>query len=116
MRVKSGTVRHRRQKKLLKAVKGYRGARKRRFKIATETLLRAGRFAYIGRRLKKREFRRLWITRLSAAARARGLTYSNFIRGLRQAGVEVNRKELAAVAYHDAAAFDRFVETAKAAL
>jgi large subunit ribosomal protein L20 len=116
MRIKPGVARHRRLKRLLKQAKGYRGARRRRLKIAKEAVLRAGAQAYVGRRLRKRQFRRLWITRLNAAARERGLSYSLFIRGLKQAGVEVDRKRLADIAYGDAAAFDRFVEMAKAAL
>jgi large subunit ribosomal protein L20 len=115
MRIKPGVAKHRRLKRILKAVKGYRGARGKRIKLAKEAMIRAGVNAYRDRRLKKREFRALWITRLNAAARERGLTYSRFIRGLKDAGIEVNRKELARVAYEDAAAFDRFVELAKQA-
>ena len=99
----------------MKEVKGYRGARGRRIKLAKEAILRAGANAYRDRRLKKREYRALWITRLNAAARQRGMNYSVFIRGLKDAGIEVNRKELARVAYEDAAGFDRFVELAKQA-
>ncbi|MHC4549225.1 MAG: 50S ribosomal protein L20 [Planctomycetota bacterium] len=116
MRIKPGVSRHRRLRRILKEVKGCRGARRRRLKLAKESILRAGAQAYVGRRLKKRQFRRLWIARLNAAARARGLNYSTFVRGLKNAGVEVDRKQLAAVAFHDAEAFDRFVEMAKAAL
>lgn len=116
MRIKPGVTKHRRLKRVMKEVKGYRGARRRRIKLAKEAILRAGANAYIGRRLKKRQFRSLWITRLNAAARERGLTYSAFVKGLKNAGIEVNRKELANVAYSDGPAFDRFVEMAKAAL
>ena len=116
MRIKPGVAKHRRLRRILKEVKGYRSARGRRIKLAKEALLRAGNSAYAGRRLKKREYRSLWIVRLNAAARQRGLSYSTFVRGLRKAGTEVNRKELAAVAYRDPDAFDRFVEAAKAAL
>ena len=115
MRIKPGVDKHRRLKRILKAVKGYRGARGKRIKLAKEAIIRAGANAYRDRRLKKREFRRLWITRLNAAARERGMTYSCFIKGLKDAGIEVNRKELARVAYQDAPAFDRFVELAKQA-
>ena len=115
MRVKSGVVKHRRLKRILKQVKGYRGARRKRIKLAKESILRAGASAYVGRRLKKRQFRSLWITRLNAAVRERGLTYSIFVHRLQKAGVAVNRKELARVAYTDPEAFDRFVEMAKAA-
>jgi len=116
MRIKPGVAKHRRLKRILKEVKGYRGARRRRIKLAKEAIIRAGTQAYVGRRLKKRQFRSLWITRLNAAARERGMNYSTLIRGLRKAGVEVDRKQLAAVAYHDQAAFDRFAEMARAAL
>ena len=115
MRIKPGVAKHRRLRRILKAVKGYRGARGRRIKLAKEAIIRAGAAAYVGRRLKKRQFRRLWITRLSAAVRERGMNYSVFVDGLKKAGVNVNRKEMASVAYHDAEAFDRFVEMAKAA-
>jgi len=116
MRVRTGVAKHRRLKRILKEVKGYRGARRRRIKLAKEAILRAGVQAYVGRRLKKRQFRSLWIARLNAAARQRGLSYSRLMFGLKKAGVDVNRKELAAVAYHDGEAFDQFVEQAKAAL
>ena len=116
MRIKPGVAKHRRLKRIMKEVKGYRGARRKRIKLAKEAIIRAGAQAYVGRRLRKRQFRSLWITRLNAAARQRDLSYSTFIRGLKNAGVDVNRKELASIAYHDAEAFDRFVEMAKAAL
>jgi len=116
MRIKPGVAKHRRLKRILKEVKGYRGARRRRIKLAKEAIIRAGAQAYVSRRLRKREFRSLWIQRLNAAARERGLTYSQLMHGLRVAGVEVDRKQLAAVAYTDSAAFDGFVEKAKAAL
>ena len=116
MRIKPGVAKHRRLKRILKEVKGYRGARGRRIKLAKEAIIRAGATAYRDRRRRKREFRSLWITRLNAAARERGVTYSQLIHGLNKAGIEVNRKELARVAYEDAAAFDRFVESAKQAL
>ena len=116
MRVRTGVAKHRRLKRIMKEVKGYRASRRKHIKLAKEAIIRAGANAYVGRRLKKRQFRALWITRLNAAARERGLSYSCFVRGLKKAGVTVNRKELAAVAYHDAAAFDRFVEMAKTAL
>ena len=116
MRIRPGVAKHRRLRRTLKQVKGYRGARRRRIKLAQEAILRAGANAYVGRRLKKREFRRLWIVRLNAAARERGMRYAELMNGLRKAGVEVNRKELSAIAYHDSEAFDRFVEMARAAL
>ena len=116
MRIKPGVAKHRRLKRILKEVKGYRGARSRRIKLAKEAIIRAGANAYRDRRRRKREFRSLWITRLNAAAREREISYSQLVHGLKKAGIEVNRKELARVAYEDAAAFDRFVETAKQAL
>ena len=116
MRIKPGVTKHRRLRRILKQVKGYRGARRKRIKLAKEAILRAGANAYVSRRLRKREFRSLWIVRLNAAARQRGLRYSELVCGLKKAGVDVNRKELAAIAYNDAEAFDRFVEMAKAAL
>ena len=116
MRVKAGVSKHRRLKRILKQVKGYKGARRRRIKLAQEAILRAGANAYVGRKRKKRDFRRLWITRLNAAARQRGLRYAQLMHGLKKAGVDVNRKELATIAYRDGEAFDRFVEMAKAAL
>jgi large subunit ribosomal protein L20 len=116
MRVKAGVSKHRRLKRILKQVKGYRGARHRRIKLAQEAILRAGQNAYVGRKRKKRDFRRLWITRINAASRARGLRYAQLMHGLDKAGVTVNRKELATIAYRDGEAFDRFVEMAKAAL
>ena len=116
MRIKPGVAKHRRLRRILKEVKGYRGARRRRIKLAKEAIIRAGANAYVGRRLKKRQFRSLWIARLNAAVRSRGLKYSQFINGLKKAGIEVNRKELSTVAFRDEAAFDRFVEMAKAAL
>ncbi len=116
MRITTGVTKHKRLKRILKQVKGYRGARRRRIKLAKEAILRAGANAYVGRKLRKRQYRKLWIVRLNAAARQRGLRYRQLMNGLKKAGVEVNRKELAAVAYRDGEAFDRFVEMAKAAL
>jgi large subunit ribosomal protein L20 len=116
MRIKPGVAKRRRLKRILKDVKGYRSARRKRIKLAKEALLRAGRESYTSRKLRRRSMRRLWITRLSAATRAKGLTYSRFVNGLKKAGIEVDRKQLATVAYKDGEAFDRFVEMAKAAL
>ncbi len=116
MRVKTGVAKHRRTKRILKQAKGYRSARHRRLKVAREAVLRAGAMAYVGRRLKKRQFRSLWIVRLNAAARQHGLSYNRLIHGLSKAGVTVDRKELSRIACEDGAAFDRFVELAKAAL
>jgi len=116
MRITTGVTKHKRLRRILKQVKGYRGARRRRIKLAKEAILRAGANAYVGRKLRKRQYRRLWIVRLNAAARERGLRYGQLMHGLKKAGIEVNRKELAIVAYRDGEAFDRFVEMAKAAL
>lgn len=116
MRITTGVTKHKRLRRILKQVKGYRGARRRRIKLAKEAILRAGANAYVGRKLRKRQYRRLWIVRLNAAARERGLRYGQLMHGLKKAGIEVNRKELATVAYRDGEAFDRFVEMAKAAL
>ena len=107
----AGRERHRR---LLKEAKGYRGARSKRFRSARESVFRARAFAYRDRRVRKREFRRLWNVRINAAARLHGLNYSRFIWGLGQAGVEVNRKILAELAIEDPQAFGKLVEIAKA--
>ena len=105
--------RKRRHKKLLKAVKGYWGARGRLYKMGRETLERALAFAYRDRRVRKRDFRRLWIVRINAAARANGLSYSQLMRGLQSAQVDLNRKVLADLAVRDASAFARLVTLAK---
>lgn len=115
-RVKGAMATRKRRKKVLKLSKGYFGAKSKLFKTAKETVMKSGNYAYIGRRLKKRDFRRLWITRISAAAKMNGMNYSTFMNGLKKAGVEMNRKMLAEIAVHDAAAFTSLAETAKAAL
>ena len=114
-RVTAGYTRHKRHKKVLKQTKGYRGARGVRYKAAAEAVLKAGAYAYRDRRVRKRDMRRLWIARINAATRERGLRYSEFINGLSKAGVEVNRKVLADLALKDPVAFDKFVEAAKQA-
>ena len=111
-RVKSGVTAHRRHKKILKLAKGYRGARSKQFKKANETVMKALYYAR-RRRAKKGTFRRLWIARINAAARANGISYSRLIAGLTKAGVEVNRKMLADLAVADAAAFTQLVAVAK---
>ena len=108
-------VRLARKRRLMKAAKGFWGARRRQYKVMRETVHRAWAYAYVGRRLKKRDFRRLWILRVNAASRARGMMYSRFIHGLKKAGVELNRKVLAEIAIHDPKAFDHLVEVAKSA-
>lgn len=112
-RVKTGVTAHARHKKILKLAKGYRGARSKQFKKANETVMKAGQYAYRDRRVKKREFRRLWITRINAAARLNGISYSKLICGLTKAGVSIDRKMMAELAVSDAAAFAKLVEIAK---
>ena len=115
-RVKGAMATRKRRNKVLKLAKGYWGGKSKLFKTAKEAVMKSGQYAYIGRRLKKRDFRKLWITRINAAARINGLSYSTMIHGLKNAGVEVNRKVLAELAVNDAAAFTRFAEVAKANL
>lgn len=112
-RVKTGVTAHRRHKKILKLAKGYRGARSKQFKKANESVMKAGAYAYRDRRVKKREFRRLWITRINAAARLNGISYSKFICGLTKAGVEIDRKMMAELAVSDSAAFTKLADIAK---
>ncbi|MEA1989879.1 50S ribosomal protein L20 [Thiomicrorhabdus lithotrophica] len=115
-RVKRGVIARRRHNKVLKAAKGYYGARSKVFRVAKQAVIKAGQYAYRDRRTKKRQFRRLWIARINAAARMNDMTYSRFINGLTKAGVAVDRKVLADIAVHDAAAFTAIAEKAKAAL
>ena len=112
-RVKKGVTAHARHKKILKLAKGYRGTRSRLFKKANETVMKALYYSRRDRRAKKREFRKLFITRINAAARMNGMSYSRFIAGLTKAGVAVDRKMLADLAVNDMAAFAKFVEVAK---
>ena len=112
-RVKTGVTAHARHKKILKLAKGYRGARSKQFKKANETVMKAGQYAYRDRRVKKREFRRLWIARINAAARMNGISYSKLICGLTKAGVAIDRKMMAELAVSDAAAFAKLVDVAK---
>lgn len=115
-RVKRGVIAHRRHKKILKKAKGYYNARRKIFRVAKQAVIKAGQYAYIGRRLKKRQYRALWIQRLNAAAREHGLSYSRLINGLNKAGVAIDRKALADLAVHEPAAFAAVVAQAKAAL
>lgn len=108
-------ARHRRRKRVLKQAKGFFGSRGKQYKTAASAVDRAKASAYRDRKLKKRDFRRLWITRISAACRMRGISYSVFMNALKSAGVEVNRKMLSEIAISDAKAFDTLVETANAA-
>ena len=115
-RVKGALATRKRRKKTLKLAKGYFGAKSKLFKTAKEAVMKSGNYAYIGRRLKKRDFRRLWITRISAAAKINGMNYSTFMNGLKKAGVEMNRKMLADLAVNDANGFATLVKTAQKAL
>jgi len=105
-----------RRKKILKQAKGYYGARSRQFKVAKQAVIRAGQYAYRDRRQRKRQFRSLWIVRINAAAREHGLSYSQFINGLKKAEIEVDRKVLADMAIHEKAAFAALAQQAKAVL
>ena len=114
-RVKGALATRKRRKKTLKLAKGYWGARSKHFKMAKEAVMKSGNYAYIGRRQRKRDFRRLWITRISAACKFNGINYSQFMNGLKKAGVTLNRKMLSEIAISDPTAFTSLVETAKAA-
>lgn len=112
-RVKRGKTAHARHKKILKLAKGFRGRRKNVFRVATQAVTKAGQYAYRDRRVRKREFRALWIARINAAARECGLSYSRLIQGLTKAAIEIDRKVLADLAVHDKAAFAAVVAQAK---
>ena len=114
-RVKGAMMTRKRRKKVLKLAKGYWGAKSRHFKMAKQAVMKSG-YAYIGRKQRKRDFRRLWITRISAACRINGINYSTFMNGLKKAGVTLNRKMLSEIAIADPAGFTALVEKAKAAL
>ena len=105
-----------RRNKILKMAKGYWGAKSKHFKMANQAVMKSGSYAYTGRKLKKRDFRQLWITRINAACKMNGMNYSTFMNGLKKAGVELNRKMLSEMAIHDPASFTALVETAKKAL
>ncbi len=115
-RVKRGVTAKARHKKILDKAKGYYGARRKTFRVAKQAVIKAGQYAYRDRRQRKRQFRALWITRINAAARANGLSYSRFMDGLSKAGVEVDRKVLADIAVHEPEAFGKLAEQARAAL
>lgn len=115
-RVKRGVVARARHKKILKKAKGYYGARSRVFRVAKQAVIKAAQYAYRDRRARKREFRALWIVRINAAARSCDLSYSKFMAGLKKANIELDRKVLSDIAIHDAAAFAKLAEQAKAAL
>ncbi|WP_119718705.1 50S ribosomal protein L20 [Cognatilysobacter tabacisoli] len=115
-RVKRGVTARRRHKKILAQAKGYYNARRKVFRVAKQAVTKALQYAYIGRKQKKRNFRSLWITRINAAARMNGMSYSRFINGLMKAGITLDRKVLADIAVHDAAGFAALAEKAKGAL
>ncbi len=115
-RVKGALMTRKRRKKTLKLAKGYFGSKHRLFKTAKQAVMKSGNYAYIGRKQRKRDFRRLWIVRISAAARAEGMNYSTFMNGLKKANVALNRKMLSEIAIANPAAFAELVKKAKAAL
>ena len=110
-RIKGAMATRKRRKKVLKAAKGYYGSKHRLFKTAKQAVMKSGQYAYIGRKQKKREFRRMWISRISAACKANGTNYSTFMNGLKKAGIDLNRKMLAEIAVSDAEAFTSLVES-----
>ena len=116
MRTTKGSARNKAKRRLYKRAKGYRGGRNNLLRTVKETLIRAGAYAFRDRRTKKRNFRRLWIVRINAACRQRGMRYSEFIHGLNKAGIELNRKQLSELAINDPGAFDAIVEEAKQAV
>ena len=115
-RVKGALATRKRRTKILKLAKGYWGSKSRHFKMAKQAVMKSGNYAYIGRKQRKRDFRRLWITRISAACKANGVNYSTFMNGLKKAGVEINRKMLSELAVNDKAAFTQLTELAKSKL
>ena len=115
-RVKGALATRKRRKKILKLAKGYWGAKSKHFKMAKEAVMKSGNYAYIGRKQRKRDFRRLWITRISAGCKANDMNYSTFMNGLKKAGITLNRKMLSEIAIADPEAFTALVEKAKAAL
>jgi len=115
-RVKGALMTRKRRNSILKAAKGYWGSKSKHFKMAKQAVLKSGNYAYVGRKLKKRDFRSLWITRISAQAKVCGMNYSTLMHGLKVAGIDLNRKMLAEIAVADKAAFAAICEKAKAAL
>ena len=115
-RVKGAMMTRKRRNKILKMAKGYWGAKSKHFKMANEQVMKSLTYAYVGRKQKKRNFRQLWIARINAACKLNGMNYSNFMHGLKLAGVEINRKMLAEMAVNDKAAFTQLVELSKAQL
>ena len=115
-RVKRAMMTRKRRNRTLKLAKGYWGSKSKHFKMAKQALMKSGAYAYAGRRMKKRDFRQLWITRINAACKMNGMNYSTFMNGLKKAGIVINRKMLAELAVSDKAAFTQLTETAKKAL
>ena len=115
-RIKGAMMTRKRRNKILKLAKGYFGAKSKHFKMAKQAVMKSGQYAYIGRRQKKRDFRRLWITRISAAAKLNGMNYSTFMNGCKKAGIALNRKMLSEIAISDPSGFTAIAEQAKAAL
>ena len=116
MRIKRGVTAVKKRRKILRATKGYFGLKSTNYRIARQAVMKSGNYAYIGRRLKKRDMRSLWIARINAGARANGLSYSKLMHGLKVANIDLNRKSLAEIAVTDAATFAKLAETAKANL
>ena len=115
-RIKGAVTTRKRRKKILKLAKGYWGSKSKHFKMANQAVMKSLTYAYIGRRLKKRDYRRLWITRISAACKANGMNYSRFMHGLKLSGINLNRKMLSEMAIHEPDAFTQLCGTAKAAI
>ena len=115
-RLKGAMMTRKRRNKTLKLAKGYFGAKSKHFKMAKQAVMKSGQYAYIGRKQRKRDFRQLWITRISAAAKLNGMNYSTFMNGVKKAGITLNRKMLSEIAINDPAGFTAIVEKAKAAL
>jgi large subunit ribosomal protein L20 len=115
VRVRYGAPRHKKKVRYFKQARGFRGGRSKLWRTVQEALLRSWAYAYRDRRVKKRQFRRLWIVRINAAARARGMNYSTFINGLKKAGIDLNRRQLSELAIHDPAAFDAVLDSARTA-
>ncbi len=116
MRIKRAVTALKKKRKIMKQAKGYFGAKSKLYRVAREAVMKSGQYAYVGRRLKKRDFRRLWIARINAAARINNISYSRLMHGLKVAGIDLNRKVLADIAVNDASAFTALCEQAKAAI
>ncbi len=116
MRIKRAVNAQKKKRKIMRQAKGYFGAKSKQYRVAREAVMKSGQYAYVGRRLKKRDFRRLWIARINAAARMNDISYSRLMHGLKVAGVDLNRKVLAEIAVSDAKAFTALCDRAKAAI